>query len=958
MKTKNSPGERRHIEFTTAATAARAAAWRHLSFWKLPQLVLLMLAFSLSFAEPARADLCAPTSSSQEVTPGVKYYDCSAKDVKVHIVTIDRSMTGVQLKILAESSDKPDVFLLRQLKDLAKRENAIAAINGYYWGPFLSKGHYCYLPFINCTWGTPTTTVFVDGVQRTQHSGADPEVLMGFRNTDYSGLDVSYFTDLGAPESLPFHQWMYGSGKSVFTHLPKLDPNTKKPIVDPNTNQPILETKCHDSPPYPVPPWLPTDPNNPPDAPWELSVLGYSDTQIIFLTSVDKIAISPQLCETLKNFQVVNSILNDNGASSALYTNGNVNVYQEPGGSGRYIAYGIGLVPNPYARPPLQWHHSNVTGLGDGTAAIPTDTPHAYTVGNSVRVVYRGPDNGIKHLYDIKDTWHYDDLTVAAGDSGATNNAASAPHGYSLSTDNSQHVVYLSSDKRIHEMYNVVGKWIHNDLTAAASATGAIANAASAPYGYIWNVDNSQHVVYRGEDKRIHELYFTNGKWTHNDLTAAASGTGAIANAASAPHGYIWSVDNSQHVVYSGEDKRIHVLFFANGKWTHNDLMTSSGAPPADGELGAPRGYDLNGTQRIVYSNNVTQTYPGAHELHELVFSNGQWSHSTLYKGSDYFIHSDMGGYAWNGSGHTLFRDLNATVRELYNGDGTWRLNNLTASVSGANEDKDYNGPGYSYSFPSGVYGITSNIDNSQRVYYAGSSGDIHELWYRAESSTPPGGGPGPGPAIDTTPPTTTASAPSPNAAGWYRTNVTINFNAVDTGPTVSGVKSISVSLSGAQNGTTVILGSSGSITVTAEGTTHVSYFAIDNAGNFEPPKTLTLNIDKTPPSIAGMPAAGCALWPPNHKLVEVATVSAADSLSGMAAFDVGSRSNEAAGNHGPVSVIAGAGLQPRTIQLRAERSGNGSGRVYTISATASDIAGNVANASASCTVAHDQGNK
>src|SRR4030095_2012117 len=37
-------------------------------------------------------------------------------------------------------------------------------------------------------------------------------------------------------------------------------------------------------------------------------------------------------------------------------------------------------------------------------------------------------------------------------------------------------------------------------------------------------------------------------------------------------------------------------------------------------------------------------------------------------------------------------------------------------------------------------------------------------------------------------------------------------------------------------------------------------------------------------PVISGMPAAGCKLWPPNRKLVQVAVVTADDALSGLAA--------------------------------------------------------------------------
>ncbi|MBI5206024.1 MAG: hypothetical protein HZA11_14015 [Nitrospirae bacterium] len=46
------------------------------------------------------------------------------------------------------------------------------------------------------------------------------------------------------------------------------------------------------------------------------------------------------------------------------------------------------------------------------------------------------------------------------------------------------------------------------------------------------------------------------------------------------------------------------------------------------------------------------------------------------------------------------------------------------------------------------------------------------------------------------------------------------------------------------------------------------------------------------------------------------------------------------------------------TISLRAERSGTGNGRVYTITYKATDLAGNVTVSSATVVVPHDRGKK
>jgi Kelch motif protein/galactose oxidase-like protein len=117
-----------------------------------------------------------------------------------------------------------------------------------------------------------------------------------------------------------------------------------------------------------------------------------------------------------------------------------------------------------------------------------------------------------------------------------------------------------------------------------------------------------------------------------------------------------------------------------------------------------------------------------------------------------------------------------------------------------------------------------------------------------------------------------------------------------------------------------------------------------------------------TPPSISGLPAPGCTLWPANHKLVEVATVTASDEL-GLSSFNVTATSSEPEdglgdGDTAPDILITGSGLGPRLVQLRAERSGTGPGRTYTITASATNVAGLSASATATCTVPHDHGNR
>jgi len=209
----------------------------------------------------------------------------------------------------------------------------------------------------------------------------------------------------------------------------------------------------------------------------------------------------------------------------------------------------------------------------------------------------------------------------------------------------------------------------------------------------------------------------------------------------------------------------------------------------------------------------------------------------------------------------------------------------------------------------------------------------------------------------DGTPPVTTASvSPPPNAAGWHRTAASVALTATDESGG-SGVKEIHFARSGAQTGSKVVSGGDAAVLISSEGTTTLTYFAVDNAGNQEAPKTITVRIDRTQPVITGLPAAGCTLWPPDHRLVTVASVTVSDSRSGLApgSLVVTGVSSEPEnglgdGDTAPDIVIVGG-----TVQLRAERAGTGPGRVYTLTATATDVAGNRATATATCLVPHDR---
>ena len=211
----------------------------------------------------------------------------------------------------------------------------------------------------------------------------------------------------------------------------------------------------------------------------------------------------------------------------------------------------------------------------------------------------------------------------------------------------------------------------------------------------------------------------------------------------------------------------------------------------------------------------------------------------------------------------------------------------------------------------------------------------------------------------DTTPPVTTATAsPGPNSNGWNHTNVTATLNSTENEQGGTGVKQIQYTLSGAQSvDTQTVPASTASVSISAEGMTTLNYFGTDNAGNAEQSKAFTVQIDKTPPVVSGMPASGCTLWPPNSQMISVGTITAADVLSGVApgSFQLTGSSNEPSAPNNPDVVITPNGSGGYAVQLRAARMGSGTGRIYTLNATATDLAGNTVTSTTTCSVPRDR---
>ena len=144
-------------------------------------------------------------------------------------------------------------------------------------------------------------------------------------------------------------------------------------------------------------------------------------------------------------------------------------------------------------------------------------------------------------------------------------------------------------------------------------------------------------------------------------------------------------------------------------------------------------------------------------------------------------------------------------------------------------------------------------------------------------------------------------------------------------------------------------------------GTTPVTMTVTDPSGASSSCSANVVVVDNQAPSIVSVTPSVSTLWEPNHTMHPISVAaSASDNCGGQlpasACVITAVTSNEAInsqgdGNTDPDWNITG----PTTVELRAERKGNGTGRIYTITVECTDAAGNKTQGTTTVNVPHNQ---
>jgi hypothetical protein len=146
-------------------------------------------------------------------------------------------------------------------------------------------------------------------------------------------------------------------------------------------------------------------------------------------------------------------------------------------------------------------------------------------------------------------------------------------------------------------------------------------------------------------------------------------------------------------------------------------------------------------------------------------------------------------------------------------------------------------------------------------------------------------------------------------------------------------------------------------------GTTTVTWTATDASGNSVTATQNVTVVDTTAPTLT-VNTAVTSLWPPNHDLVDVGLTLSVQGFSNPTVTisvtqDEPVEDQSGDGNFSPDAKILRDGTGKITgLRLRAERKGDGDGRVYLILVTATDASGHVAQACCAVTVPKSQSKK
>jgi uncharacterized repeat protein (TIGR01451 family) len=194
---------------------------------------------------------------------------------------------------------------------------------------------------------------------------------------------------------------------------------------------------------------------------------------------------------------------------------------------------------------------------------------------------------------------------------------------------------------------------------------------------------------------------------------------------------------------------------------------------------------------------------------------------------------------------------------------------------------------------------------------------------------------------------TTFVSSTAP--AGW-----TCTTPAVGSGGTLSCTKSTMAAAETATFSLVVNVACATPNGTTISNTAKIAASSPSDPDTSNNTSTATTTVSNPPPTITGVSVNVPRLWPPNHKMTDITVDYAVSDNCGAVNTSLSVTSNEALNGTGDGNTsIDWIVVDAHHVQLRAERDGGGTGRIYTITIKATDSAGNTSTQTVTVAVPH-----
>ena len=532
-----------------------------------------------------------------------------------------------------------------------------------------------------------------------------------------------------------------------------------------------------------------------------------------------------------------------------------------------------------------------------------------------------------------------------------------APGG--VAVDSANNIYILDSNNHRVRKYDSAGAHLI-DFGSIGSGNGQL----SFPQGIAIDASNNVYVA-DTQNSRIEE--FTSGGVFVRTWGTSGSGNGEFTSptGVTAAGGNVYVADSGNNRIQS---------FSSTG--TFNEAFGTAGS--GDGQFSDPQDVAADAFGNIFVADTVNDRVQKLSSVASPVVANAGPDQTVECTGATTSVTLD--GTASTGSGTLTY---------------TWKEGTTTLG-SGAT---------LAVSLPTGAHTITLTVSSS-----GGGSDDDEVLITIVDTLAPtitlngtdpmtvechttfsdPGAMASDACAGDLTSSITVSGSVNPNVVGPYTLTYTVSdgshttsknrtVNVVDTTPpviTINGANPVTVEChtSFTDLGATANDGCAGSFPATASGTVNVNvpgtytitYNASDPSGNPAAPQARTVNVVDTTVPVIIVNGNTPELWSPNHKYQ---TFSVTDFVTGATdscntSLGVGSvvisqvTSDELENSSGDGNTLNDIVIAAdcKSVQLRAERDGNGDGRVYTITFKVTDSSGNVGTARARVVVPKSQG--